>query len=158
MIVLEFKMAILKKKGQKSGQRFALNRKHKEATVELSKLHREKALRSIALANETGEITPLIDAVKALQSSGELYFQDTVQIDNARIQKKLGDVLLNVGKDESNIDAIEAAIIAYKGAITIASMLGAENLRHDARKGYALAMNYAGKGDRTPPKSLMGAA
>jgi len=144
--------------GQKKSHKFTLLREHKEATVELAKLNREIALRMIALAQETGEIKPLIDAVDALRSSEEYYFQDTVQIDTARVQKKLGDVLLNVGKNEDDMSAIEAAISAYRSTITIASMLGAQNLRLNARKSYALAMNYAGKGGRTQTVSLMGAA
>lgn len=143
---------------QKIGQKFMLRRKHKDATVELAKLNREMAVRMIALAHETGEIRPLINAVKALRSSEELYSQDTAQIDNARIQKKLGDVLLNVGKNENDISAIEAAISAYRGAITIASMLGAQNLRMEARKSYALAMNYAGQTPQHKTISLLGEA
>ena len=143
---------------KKNSHKFSILRKHKEATMELSKLNREIALRMIALAHETGEIKPLIDAVEALRASEEYYFQDTVQIDTARVQKKLGDVLLNIGKNEDDISAIEAAITAYRGAITIASMLGAQNLRLDARKSYALAMNYAGRGARSQTVSLMGAA
>ena len=144
--------------GQKKSHKFSILRKHKDATMELSKLNREIALRMIALAHETGEIKPLIDAVDALRASEEYYFQDTVQIETARVQKKLGDVLLNIGKNEDDMKAVEAAITAYRGAITIASMLGAQNLRLDARKSYALAMNYAGKGERTQTVSLMGAA
>ncbi|MCF6220544.1 MAG: hypothetical protein L3J65_05480 [Robiginitomaculum sp.] len=139
-------------------QKFTLRRKHKEVTVELAQLNREMALRMIALAHETGEIGPLIDAVNTLRSSEELYSQDTAQIDTARIQKKLGDVLLNVGKNENDSDAIEAAITAYRGAITIASMLGAQNLRLDARKSYTLAMKYLGKDEAPQMVSLMGVA
>jgi len=144
--------------GQRKSHKFAILRKHKDATMELSKLNREIALRMIALAHETGEVKPLIDAVNALRASEEYYFQDTVQLDTARVQKKLGDVLLNIGKNEDDISAIEAAITAYRGAITIASMLGAENLRLDARKSHSLAMNYAGRGARAQTVSLMGAA
>ncbi len=145
-------------KGLKLGQGFMLRRAHQNATAELAQLNREMALRMIALAHETGEVRPLIDAVKALRSSEELFSQDTAQIDSARIQKKLGDVLLNVGKNENDIAAIEAAISAYRGAITIASMLGAQNLRREARKSHALALNYIGKGDRSQTFSLRGAA
>lgn len=140
------------------GQKFSLRRKHKDATASIAKLNREMALRMIALANETGEIKPLIDAVEALRSTAELYSQESASIDLARIQKKLGDVLLSVGKNEGNMQAIEAAISAYKGAITIASILGAQNLRTEARTNYALAMNYVGKGVRPQTISLMGAA
>ncbi len=139
-------------------QKFTLRRKHKEVTVELAQLNREMALRMIALAHETGEIRPLIDAVNTLRSSEELYSQDTAQIDTARIQKKLGDVLLNVGKNENDSDAIESAITAYRGAITIASMLGAQNLRLDARKSYTLALKYLGKDEAPQMVSLMGVA
>ena len=143
---------------QKKSHKFNILRRHKDATVELTKLNREIALRMIALAHETGEVKPLIDAVNALRSSEKYYFQDTVQIDTARVQKKLGDVLLNIGKNEDDMSAIEAAIIAYRGAITIASMIGEQDLRLDARKSYALAMNYVGKGERAQTVSLMGAA
>jgi len=138
--------------------KFKLKREHKKATEELANLNREMALRMIALANETGEIMPLIEAVEAMRTAEELYSPDTAQIEDARVQKKLGDVLLNIGKNEEDMSAIEAAISAYRGAITIASMLGAQKLRTETRKSHALAMNYAGKGQHHQSVSLMGAA
>jgi len=135
-----------------------LRREHKTATEELASLNREMALRMIALANETGEVTPLIEAVQAMRTAEGLYSPDTAQIEDARVQKKLGDVLLSIGKNEEDMPAVEAAISAYRGAITIASMLGAQRLRTDTRKSYALAMNYAGRGQRSRGVSLMGAA
>jgi len=135
-----------------------LRREHKTATEELASLNREMALRMIALANETGEVTSLIEAVEAMRTAEKLYSPDTAQIEDARVQKKLGDVLLSIGKNEEDMSAIEAAISAYRGAITIASMLGAQKLRDEIRKSYALAMNYAGKGQHHQSVSLMGAA
>ncbi len=135
-----------------------LRREHKAATVELATLNREMALRMITLANETGEITPLIEAVEAMRTAEGLYSPDTAQIEDARVQKKLGDVLLNIGKNEEDMSAVEAAISAYRGVITIASMLGAQKLRTDTRKSYVLAMNYAGRGQQPRGVSLMGAA
>ncbi len=138
--------------------KLTLRREHKSATVELTALNREMALRMITLANETGEILPLIEAVEAMRTAEEFYSPDTAQIEDARVQKKLGDVLLNIGKNEEDMCAIDAAISAYRGAITISSMLGAQNLRAETRKSYALALNYAGKGQRDRSLSLMGAA
>ena len=140
------------------GLKFSLRRQHKQTTAQLSELNREMALKLVSLASETGEVKPLIDAVHALRASEELFSQDTAQIDTARLQKKLGDILLKVGKDEHNKDAVEAAITAYRGAITIASVLGAQNLRMDAKKSHALAMNFLGKGKKRPGISLLGAA
>jgi len=140
------------------GGQLNLRRKHRDATVELARLNREMALKMIVLAHETGDIEPLIEAVKALRSADEIYSQGNTPIENAEIQKKLGDVLLGVGKTEQNQRAIEYAIIAYRGAITIASLLGAENLRASARKNYALALNYSGRSNVKQSISLMGAA
>ncbi|HHI88679.1 MAG TPA: hypothetical protein ENK01_01885 [Hellea balneolensis] len=140
------------------GLQLSLRRKHKQATAELAQLNREMAMHMISLAMETGEVEPLIDAVKALRSSEELYSQETACIEQARLQKKLGDVLLNIGKNEHNGRALAAAIEAYRGAITIASLLGAHNLRTELRKSHALALNYAGKGKSGKTISLMGAA
>jgi len=74
--------------------KFRLRREHKTATVELASLNREMALRMIALANETGEVTPLIEAVQAMRTAEGLYSPDTAQIEEASVQKKLGDVFI----------------------------------------------------------------
>ena len=135
-----------------------LRRASKNVCADISRLNREMALKLLSLAGQTGEIEPLIEAVKALRSSEEYYSHDNANIELVHIQKKLGDVLLSVGKSESNLTALNASIEAYKGAITIASILGADKLRAELRKSYNLAMNYAGKNKRTKPLSLMGAA
>jgi len=137
---------------------FGLKRKHRAATADLARLNREMAIKMIMLASETGEIEPLIDAVKALRRTEEIYSPENTPIENAEIQKKLGDVLLGIGKAENNRQAFEYAIIAYRGAITLASLLGAENLRRAARQNYKQALNYTGQGNKRPSVSLMGAA
>ena len=140
------------------GGAFFLKRKHKDTTVEIAQLNREMALRMIVLAGETGDVDPLIDAVKAMRATEELYNQDSAPIENAQIQKKLGDILLKVGRNEHNKRALEASISAYRGAITIASLLGAESLRREARQSYANALNYRDGHMKKPSLSLMGAA
>ena len=137
---------------------FGLKRKHRATTADLARLNREMALKMIMLAGETGDVGPLIDAVKALRKTEEIYSPENTPIENAEIQKKLGDVLLGIGKAENNQQAFEYAIIAYRGAITLASLLGAENIRRAARRNYKLALNYTGQANHKPSLSLMGAA
>lgn len=138
--------------------KFLLRQQDKTVVKELAELNREMALRMIMLACETGDVEPLIDAVQAMQATEELYTQNTTPIENAHIQKKLGDVLLSVGKNEVDIRALEHAILAYRSAITIASMLGANDLRAEVRASYKLALKYAGQEEGSPTLSLMGAA
>lgn len=137
---------------------FSMRRKHQEATVDLARLNREMAIQMIILASETGEKKPLIDAVISLRKADELFQQETTPIENAEIHKKLGDVLLGIGKNEDDMEALDYAILAYRSAITLASLLGAEGLRASARENYALAKSYRGISDPRPSISLMGAA
>ena len=141
-----------------NGSKFKMRRDHAKATTNLARLNREMAIQMIMLASETGDKQPLIDAVKSLRRADELYQADTTPIENAHIHKRLGDVLLQIGKNEQDAEAIEYAIIAYRGAITLASLLGAEDLRTEVRRSYALAKNYAGGSNEKPTISLMGAA
>lgn len=137
---------------------FDLHRNHREATVDLARLNREMAIEMIMLASETGEKKPLIDAVQSLRKADELFQQETTPIENAEIHKKLGDVLLGIGKNEDDMEALDHAIIAYRAAITLASLLGAEGLREDARRSYAQAKSCRGISDPRPSLTLMGAA
>lgn len=138
--------------------KFFLRQQQKQNSDQLEKLNREMALKLIMLASETGDIEPLIEAVIALRSTEELYNLNSAPIDNAKIQKKLGDVLFSVGKNEVNMRALEHAIIAYRGAITIASLVGAEGLRAEVREKYQLALKYTGQDGGAASLSLKGAA
>lgn len=137
---------------------FSVRKQHKNTSADLSRLNREMALQMIMLATKTGEIQPLIDAVKAMRTAQELYTRTTTPIENAQIQKKLGDVLLSVGSSEDDMRALKYSILAYRGAITIASLLGADDLRNAARINYAKALQLSGHSGGKPTISLMGAA
>ncbi len=135
-----------------------LRRAHKNVTVELAQLNQDMAIKLIDLAHQTGEVAPLIEAVKAMRASNEMYCQETANIDLAIMQKKLGDTLLRVGKTEMDKPALDAAIEAYRGAITMASLLGEHKLRTTLRASYTQALKTAGKGGAPKHISLMGAA
>ena len=140
------------------GKFLTLKRAHKTVTRDLADLNRELALQMLVLAKETGDIEPLIGAVKALGKTQILYTIGSTTIETAHIQKRIGDVLLGVGRREKNMRALDYAIIAYRGAITISSLLGAQGLRSAARKNCNLASTCRGLKNPKSPMSLMGAA
>ncbi|PHR94324.1 MAG: hypothetical protein COA69_01645 [Robiginitomaculum sp.] len=138
--------------------KFLLRQTHKQTTRDLNTLNREMALKMIMLACDTGDTEPLIEAVLALRKTEDLFNSHTTPIENAHIQKKLGDVLLSIGTNEVDMRALEHAILAYRSAITISSLLGEMDFREDVRKKYKLALKCAGQDDGQPTVSLMGAA
>jgi len=114
------------------------------ADAKLAGLNAEKAARLVTLAAKTGEIYPLIEAVEAMAKANDLYTQSTITRDHATIQKALGDTLLKVGRREENHRALTASVAAYRGAITVSSMLGEAQLRRAAKKNLSLALNLLG--------------
>ena len=122
----------------------ALKRDLKSVTQELAGLNRELASQTILLASQTGETAPLIEAVTALRNAQELYSLDAAPRENAEVQQALGDTLLTLGRANDDIEALKASIEAYRGAITLASMLGDEPMRRSLKKNYARARNLLG--------------
>lgn len=121
-----------------------LRRDLRDTNAELAKLNRELAQKMINLSARTGDVQPLLEAVQSLATASSLYTQSTTPVSHGEIQKALGDTLLKLGKAENNTAALEHAAIAYRGAITVASMLGETKLRAAAKKNYALTLNLLG--------------
>ncbi len=139
-------------------KKIAIGRKHEQTRQELAELNREMALKLISLANKTGDIEALIEAVQALRSAQDYYSPETTPVENARILKKLGDILFKVGKEEHHERGLKHAVLAYRGAITLASLLGEHELRSEAKRNYVLALEYTGEAPVKPILSLKGAA
>ncbi|WP_156811838.1 hypothetical protein [Robiginitomaculum antarcticum] len=114
------------------------------ADAALAGLNAEMAARLISLASKTGQIEPLIEAVEAMSKANALFTHSSITEDHVRIQKALGDTLLKIGRKENDRRALEASIPAYRGAITVASMLGSSQLRSSSKKNLALAHNLLG--------------
>jgi len=129
-----------------------LKRQLKAVNTELAELNRELAGQMVILAGQTGDTEPLIQAVKTLRSVQEFYSVETTPRENAEVQQALGDTLLKLGRADDDVEALEHAIEAYRGAITIASMLGDDALRADIKRNYALARTVLG--DRVSEASL----
>ncbi|MDB2438403.1 hypothetical protein N9W89_06775 [Hellea sp.] len=133
-----------------------LERNLKKTNNELAKLNRELAGHMVTLASQTGDTQPLIQAVNALRSAQELYSIDHMPRENAEVQQSLGDTLLKLGRANHDTDALEHAVEAYRGAITIASMIGDETMRKALKKNYGLARSLLG--NRSATQSLFSAA
>ena len=136
--------------------KFELKRSLKKTNNQLARLNRELAGQMALLASQTGDTAPLIQAVKALRSAQELYSIDNSPRENAEVQQALGDTLLKLGRANHDTEALGNAVEAYRGAITIASLIGDEAMRKELKKSYGLAR--ALMGDRAKTQSLFSAA
>jgi len=133
-----------------------LKRSLKKTNKKLAKLNLELSGQMILLASQTGDTAPLIQAVTALRNAQELYSAETTPRENAEVQQALGDTLLKLGRANHDTEALSHAVEAYRGAITIASLLGDEPMRKELKKNYGLARSLLG--DRVKPQSLFSAA
>ena len=120
-------------------KKFGLKKDLNSVTTQLAGLNVELAEQMILLASQTGDTAPLIGAVSALRKAQDVYTAESVPAKNAQVQKALGDTLLTLGRESSDIDALDSSVEAYRSAITLASMLGDEPMRRDAKKNYAVA-------------------
>ncbi len=133
-----------------------LKREFKSVTGQLVSLNRELAENMIFLAEQTGEIRPLIKALNALHSARRSFTIESTPRENAEIQQLMGDTLLKIGRKTDDVRCLEHAIKAYRGAITLASMLGDEKMRRQLKRDYSLARNLLGQ--RSSNQSLKGVA
>ena len=133
-----------------------LKRDLKQTNNKLAKLNLELAGQMVLLASQTGDTAPLIQAVKTLRNAQELYSIDNSPRENAEVQQALADTLLKLGRANHDIEALSHAVEAYRGAITIASLLGDEPMRKTLKKNYGLARALLG--DRKKTQSLFSAA
>ena len=133
-----------------------LKRSLKKTNNQLAQLNRELAGQMTLLASQTGDTAPLIQAVKTLRSVEELYSIESTPRENAEVQQALGDTLLKLGRANHDTEALGHAVEAYRGAITIASLIGDEAMRKTLKKNYGLARSLLG--DRAKTQSLFSAA
>ena len=132
--------------------KLALKRDLKKTNNALAQLNRELANQMILLASQTGDTAPLIQAVSALRSAEKLYSIDSTPRENAEVQQALADTLLTIGRTNHDSEALEHAVEAYRGAITLASLIGDEAMRRDLKNNYSTAKALLG--DRVKTQSL----
>ncbi len=130
---------------RKKPSELELRRELNTVSEELAKLNRELASQMILLASQTGETEPLTYAVKALKSSQKFYSMETAPRDSAEVQQALADTLLKIGRAEKDQNALHHAIEAYRHAITLASVLGDNQMRRSLKRNYAIARTAMGE-------------
>ena len=132
--------------------KLALKRDLKKTNNALAQLNRELASQMVLLASQTGDTGPLIQAVSALRSAEKLYSIDSTPRENAEVQQALADTLLTIGRTNHDTEALKHAVEAYRGAITLASLIGDDAMRRDLKKNYGTAKALLG--DRVKTQSL----
>ena len=126
-----------------------LKRDLKKTNNTLALLNRELAAQMVLLASQTGDSAPLIQAVTALRSAEQLYSIESTPRENAEVQQALADTLLTLGRTNDDQEALIHAIEAYRGAITLASLIGDNDMRRDLKQNYSTAKALLGDGAKT---------
>ena len=139
-------------KRQKADLQIALAR----TDAQLGKLNWELAVELTRLAEATNDPAPLMQAVSALRSAVRYYSFEDAPREHAVIQQGIADTLLTLGRQTGDREALKSARDAYRGAITLASLLSDDTLREDLRVNYKLCQTLLG--DRPRSQSLFNVA
>lgn len=135
-----------------------LRRDYRKATRQLANLNRDLAAKMILLASQTGDTSPLIQAVDALEKADELFSVDSTPREVAEIRQALAETLFTLGKAQSDPEAIARSIDAYRSAITLASLIGDEAMRTKLKRNYAKAKKIHDANNADRPNQVLGAA
>lgn len=135
-----------------------LKRDYRKATRQLADLNRDLAAKMILLASQTGDTSPLIQAVDALQKADELFSVDSTPREIAEIRQALAETLFTLGKAQEDPEAIAKSLDAYRSAITLASLIGDEDMRAKLKRNYAKAKKIHDKNVQNRPQEIQGAA
>ena len=128
----------------------------RQTDEQLGQLNWELAVELTRLSEQTNDPAPLMQAVEALRSATRHYSFENAPREHAEIQQGIADTLLTLGRQTGDRDALESARDAYRGAITLASLLSDEKLREDLRVNYKLTQTLLG--DRPQSPSLFNVA
>ncbi len=135
-----------------------LKRDYKKATRQLADLNRDLAAKMILLASQTGDTSPLIQAVDALQKADELFSVDSTPREIAEIRQALAETLFTLGKAQDDPDAIAKSLDAYRSAITLASLISDDDMRTKLKRNYAKAKKMHDQNQAHQADSIQGAA
>ncbi|MEM7729930.1 MAG: hypothetical protein AAF311_11765 [Pseudomonadota bacterium] len=123
----------------------------KDVDRQLGRLNWEMAGELITLAEQTDDPAVLIEAVEALRSATRYYTFEDAPRDHARIQQAIADTLLSFGQRTGDGEALGSARDAYRGAITLASLLSDEALRDELRVNYQATLTLLGERPKAAP-------
>ena len=116
----------------------------------LALMNAQLAAEMVKLAGQTDDLAPLKQAEEALSSARTYYTFETTPVEICMVQTALGDMLLKLGKNKSDKTAIARARVAFRAAITLASLHGDDTQRADLRDKIKLAESLMGHRQQTP--------
>ena len=106
-------------------------------THQLATLNRELASQLVLLSSQTGDTAPLVNAVRALRKVQAHYSAEQAPRENAEVHEALADTLVKLGRAGHDAQALEHAVLSYRSAITLASLIGEDGWRRSLRRKYA---------------------
>ena len=110
-------------------------------TRQLAGLNRELASQLVLLSSQTGDTAPLVQAVQALRKVQAHYSAEQAPRDNGEVHEALADTLLKLGRAHNDREALEHAVLSYRSAITLASLVGEDAWRRKLRRKYKSAQD-----------------
>ena len=118
--------------------------------AKLALMQAQLAAEMIRLAGQTQDMEPLAQAEEAILSARKYYAYENTPPEIGLVQVALGDMLLKLGRAKSDKDVIGRARTAYRTAITLASMHGDDEARHDLRNKVKIVDSLLGHQPKTP--------
>lgn len=119
--------------------RSALEARLRQVSRDLVTLNRELASQMILLSEQTDDPALLMKAVEALRKVQVSVSGGDDPRETADVHHALARALYALGRRRGDREALSASIDAFRAAITLASLLGDDDLRLDIRAEYDIA-------------------
>lgn len=116
----------------------------------LALMNAQLAAQMVQLAGQTNDLAPLKQAEEALSAARNYYTFENTPVEIGMVQTALGNMLLKLGRAQSDKAAIARAKTAFRAAITLASLHGDDSVREDLRDKMKMADSLLGKRPKTP--------
>jgi len=127
-----------------------LNHALGDTDARLALLNAQMAAQMVKLAGQTDDLAPLLQAEEALSSARNYYSFENTPVEICMVQSALGDMLLKLGRVNSDKAAISRARDAFRAAMTLASLHGDDARRNDLREKVRIAESLMGKRQAAP--------
>jgi len=124
--------------------------------AKLALLNAQLAAQMVKLAGQTNDLGPLSQAEEALSATRRYYEYEDTPAEICMVQVALGDMFVRLGQKQNEKAAFGRAKIAYRTAITLASMQGNDPMRREIRDKMKVVESLLGRSQKTP--SLFNAA
>ena len=121
-----------------------------ETDAKLALLKVQLAAQMVKLAGQTNDLAPLQQAEEAISAARNHYTFETTPLEIGLVQVAIGDMLLKLGREKSDKQALARARNAYRAGITLASLHGDDKKRDELRNKVKLTESLMGNHKKTP--------